>query len=315
MNTEKFFLIAEADSDRADVYISSCVEDSRSKIQKWIRSGGLLINDKPAKVNTAVKKNDVISLEIPISENTDVKPQNIPLDIIYEDDDLCVVNKHKGMVVHPAPGNPDGTLVNALLYHFKTLSSIGGAERPGIVHRIDKDTSGLLVIAKNDFTHEMLAEQFASHNARRSYLCLAAGNFREESGTVDAPIARHPHDRKRMAVVQGGRRAVTHWSVLKRFGDATYLSVELETGRTHQIRVHMAYIKHPILGDPVYGNAAPKLGLSSQALHGYKLVFAHPRTGERMEFSCSLPEDFLKALRSLSHDKDEIFLPKNGGAE
>ena len=203
------------------------------------------------------------------------------------------------MVVHPAPGNNSGTLVNALLYHFGTLSKSGGAARPGIVHRIDKMTSGLLVVAKNDSAHEALAKQFASHSAHREYLCLVHGNLKEDAGTINAPIGRHPADRKRMTVAAGGRSAVTHWRVLERFGTVTLLDVSLETGRTHQIRVHMAYIKHPILGDEVYGSPAEKLKLNGQALHGYRLTFVHPRTQTEMTFTAAVPEDFQYALQKL----------------
>ena len=300
MNTETVVLIAESDAPRADIYLASSLDASRSQIQKWVQNGGLTINGKIAKSNTAVKKGDILNLQIPEEEQQEVKPQNIPLDIVYEDDSICVINKPKGMVVHPGPGNQDGTLVNALLFHFDQLSGIGGADRPGIVHRIDKDTSGLLVVAKNDRAHEKLAAQFADHSAHRSYVCLVHGNMRDEYGTIDAPIGRHPVDRKRMTVIASGRKAVTHWQVLRRFGDTTLLRVNLETGRTHQIRVHMAYIKHPILGDPVYGSPAPKLGLYSQALHGYKLCFIHPETGIRTEFIVPVTEDFKVALERLS---------------
>ena len=302
MNTETIVLIAETDAPRADAYLAGVTEYTRSQIQKWLKDGALLLNGKPAKPNTAIRTGDALRLSVPEPQELNVVPQNIPIDIVYEDDDLCVIHKPKGMVVHPAPGNPDGTLVNALLYHFKQLSGVGGATRPGIVHRIDRDTSGLVVVAKNDFAHERLAAQFADHSAHRSYVCLIHGNFKEDSGTIDAPIGRHPTDRKRMAVVPNGRRAVTHWQVIERYGDATFLRVELETGRTHQIRVHMAYQKHPILGDPVYGSTAPKLGLYSQALHGYRLTFKHPATGEGMTFSAPLPEDFQTALRRLSQN-------------
>lgn len=300
MSAETVILVAEADAPRADLYLASCMEASRSQIQKWIRGGGFLINGKEAKSNTAVKIGDILSLKIQDEEERPIEPQEMPLNIVYEDDSVCVVNKPKGLVVHPGPGNPDGTMVNALLYHFDSLSGIGGSDRPGIVHRIDKDTSGLLVVAKNDRVHERLAAQFADHTAHRSYVCLVHGNMREDTGTIDAPIGRHPTDRKRMAVIQTGRKAVTHWQVLSRYGDVTLLKVELETGRTHQIRVHMAYCKHPILGDPVYGSPAPKLGLYSQALHGYRLSFIHPDTGKRVTFTAPLTDDFICALKRLS---------------
>ena len=299
MNTETIVLVAESDASRADAYLAANTEYTRSQLQKWIKDDALLINSKQGKTNTPIKAGDRLLLRIPESRELSVLPQDIPLSIVYEDDDICIIHKPKGMVVHPAPGNPDGTLVNALLYHFESLSHIGGAARPGIVHRIDRDTSGLLAVAKNDFTHEQLAAQFADHSAHRSYVCLVHGNWKEDHGTIDAPIGRHPIDRKRMAVVQDGKRAVTHWQVLERFGDATFLQVELETGRTHQIRVHMAYCKHPILGDPVYGSTAPKLGLYTQALHGYKLTLTHPRTGVRMTFTAPMPEDMCIALKRL----------------
>ena len=300
MSSETVVLVVESDASRADIYLASVLEASRSQIQKWVQLGGLTINGKTAKSNVSVKKGDILNLQIPDQEQQTVEPQNIPINIVYEDNAVCVVNKPKEMVVHPGPGNQCGTLVNALLFHFEQLSEIGGANRPGIVHRIDKDTSGLLVIAKNDRVHEKLAAQFADHSAHRSYICLVHGNLKDEAGTINAPIGRHPVDRKKMAVVSSGRNAVTHWQVLRRFGDATLLRVELETGRTHQIRVHMSYIKHPILGDPVYGSPAPKLGLFSQALHGYKLCFIHPESGERVEFTAPITEDFKVALKRLS---------------
>ncbi len=300
MTTETILLIAETNAPRIDAYLAANTEFSRSKLQKLMNDGAVVLNGKPCKASAEVKLGDVIRLFVP-QENEGLlpEPEDIPLDVVYEDADLAVINKPKGMVVHPAPGNPNGTLVNALLYRFRTLSETGGETRPGIVHRIDKLTSGLLVVAKNDFTHEALAGQFAAHTAHREYMCIVHGNLKEDSGTVDAPIGRHKTDRKRMAVTEDGRRAVTHWRVLERFGTETLLDVSLETGRTHQIRVHMAYIKHPIVGDEVYGSAAPKLGLNGQALHGYRLTFTHPRTGETMTFTAPLPEDFKTALTRL----------------
>ena len=229
------------------------------------------------------------------------RPQNIPLDVVYEDQDVIVVNKPTGMVVHPAPGHPDGTLVNALLYHCgESLSGIGGQKRPGIVHRIDRDTSGLLIAAKNDFAHQKLSAQLQDHTLARIYRCIVIGNLREDSGTVDAPIGRHPVDRKRMAVVrQGGREAVTHWEVIARYPGVTHLRCRLETGRTHQIRVHLAYIGHPILGDTVYGAKKPVAGLTGQCLHAVGLRFIHPRTGEPVELTCPLPEEFVRMLEKL----------------
>lgn len=300
MTTETILLIAETEAPRIDAFLASNTEFSRSKLQKLIKEGLVERNGKPCKANAEVKAGDAIRLHLPAEPDESLPaPENIPLDVVYEDEDLAVINKPKGMVVHPAPGNPSGTLVNALLYRFRTLSATGGETRPGIVHRIDRLTSGLLVVAKNDAAHEALARQFAQHTAHREYLCLVHGNMKEDSGTVDAPIGRHRTDRKRMAVTDDGRRAVTHWRVLERFGNETLLDVALETGRTHQIRVHMAYIKHPIVGDEVYGSAAPKLGLNGQALHGYRLTFTHPRTNETMTFTAPLPDDFVTALHRL----------------
>jgi 23S rRNA pseudouridine1911/1915/1917 synthase len=307
MTRETILLIAETEAPRIDAFLAVNTELSRSKLQKLIKDGAVERNGKPCKANTEVKPGDVIRIETP--EDTDgllPEPENIPLDVVYEDEDLAVINKPKGMVVHPAPGNPNGTLVNALLYRFQSLSGTGGEIRPGIVHRIDRLTSGLLVVAKNDAAHEALAKQFALHTAHREYLCIVHGNLKEDSGTVDAPIGRHKIDRKRMAVTEDGRRAVTHWRVLERYGTETLLDVALETGRTHQIRVHMAYIKHPIVGDEVYGSAAPKLGLNGQALHGYRLTFTHPATGEKITFTAPLPEDFKTALKRLGGIPESI---------
>ena len=302
MTTETNLLIAETDAARIDAYLADNTEFSRSKLQKLIKDGAVFKNDRTCKPNTEVKAGDTIRIVAPITEGEVLpKAEDIPLDVVFEDEDLAVVNKPKGMVVHPAPGNETGTLVNALLYRFGTLSEANGP-RPGIVHRIDRFTSGLLVVAKNDAAHEALSRQFAAHTAHREYVCLVHGNLKEDSGTVDAPIGRHKTDRKRMAVVENGRNAVTHWRVLERFGAETLLDVALETGRTHQIRVHMAYIKHPILGDEVYGSPAPKLGLNGQALHGYRLTFTHPKTGELLSFTAPIPEDFRHALRLLGSD-------------
>ena len=269
----------------------------------------MLLNGKPAKANAKVNIGDMVELFFPPPAVTDILPEDLPLSIIYEDSDIAVIDKAKGMVVHPAPGNPSGTLVNAIMYHIRDLSGIGGELRPGIVHRIDKMTSGLLVIAKNDAAHRSLSAQIKAHTARRTYLALVEGNLREEEGTVNAPIGRHHMDRKRMAVVPDGREAVTHWRVLRRFGEFTLLRADLETGRTHQIRVHMNHIKHPVAGDKVYGPEKPKLGLNGQALHAAKLVLTHPSTGQRMEFYAPLPEYFRAALRRLGwNDKEEIQL-------
>ena len=241
-----------------------------------------------------------IAVTLPEPEPVEAVPQDIPLDVVYEDADVIVVNKPSGMVVHPAPGHPDGTLVNALLYHCAgTLSGVGGALRPGIVHRIDRDTSGLIIAAKNDAAHQYLSAQLADHTLARTYECIVVGKLREDRGTVDAPIARHPTDRKRMAVVAGGREAVTHWEVIARYPGYTHVRCRLETGRTHQIRVHMAYIGHPILGDTVYGAKKDVPGLTGQCLHAVGLRFLHPRTHEVVELSCPLPEEFTRMLQKI----------------
>ena len=241
-----------------------------------------------------------IAVTLPEPEPVEAVPQDIPLDVVYEDADVIVVNKPSGMVVHPAPGHPDGTLVNALLYHCAgTLSGVGGALRPGIVHRIDRDTSGLIIAAKNDAAHQYLSAQLADHTLARTYECIVVGKLREDRGTVDAPIARHPTDRKRMAVVAGGREAVTHWEVIARYPGYTHVRCRLETGRTHQIRVHMAYIGYPILGDTVYGAKKEVPGLTGQCLHAVGLRFLHPRTHEVVELSCPLPEEFTRMLQKI----------------
>ena len=296
---------ADAGGDRLDVFAAKMSGETRSCIQRLIQEGHVLLNGKNAKANAKVAAGDTVDLFFPPPAMTDLVAEDIPLSVIYEDSDIAVIDKPKGMVVHPAPGNPSGTLVNAIMYHIKDLSGIGGEMRPGIVHRIDKMTSGLLVIAKNDAAHRSLSAQIKEHSARRTYLALVEGNFREEEGTVDAPIGRHRTDRKRMAVVPDGREAVTHWKVLKRFGEFTLVRADLETGRTHQIRVHLSHIKHPVAGDVVYGPDRPKLGLDGQALHAAKLVLTHPSTGERMEFFAPLPEYFSTALRKLGMGAEE----------
>ncbi|MCL2694913.1 MAG: RluA family pseudouridine synthase [Clostridiales bacterium] len=295
-------IIADKDAARLDAYLAEVTELSRSQAQRRIKEGRVLVNGAPCKVNLPVKQGDCIAVDSGQVTVDSVEPQDIPLDIVYEDDFLIVINKPQGLVVHPAAGNSDGTLVNALLFAGVGLSGLGGDLRPGIVHRIDKMTSGLLVVAKDDKTHLALAEQFGAHTASRSYLALVHGNIKTDSGTVDANVGRHPKHRKKMAVTAGGRHAVTHYTVLARFGVATLLRLELETGRTHQIRVHMAHLKHPVLGDEVYGTAAPKLGLTGQALHGFALQFVHPKTGERVSFTAPLPQTFLSALKKLGWD-------------
>ena len=302
MEQREYIVEAEGAGQRIDRFLSG--EDtglSRSALQGLVAEGHVLCNGRAPAKSLKLKAGDIILLEIPDAKPIEAVPQEIPLDIVYEDAHLLVVNKPKGMVVHPAPGNPDGTLVNALLYHCgESLSGIGGQKRPGIVHRIDRDTSGLIIAAKNDAAHLALAAQLADHTLARTYECLAVGNFREDSGTVDAPIGRHPVDRKRMAVVrQGGREAVTHWEVIARYPGVTHLRCRLETGRTHQIRVHLAYIGHPILGDTVYGAKKPVAGLTGQCLHAVGLRFIHPRTGEPVELTCPLPEEFVRMLEKL----------------
>ena len=293
------FYTAREDCKRLDVFLSGESEYSRSRIQAWIEEGRVTMQGKVCRSRDGIRSGDTVSVDVPETKHTELVPEDIPLNIVYEDEDVCVIDKPRGMVVHPAPGNESGTLVNALMYHFGELSTIGGEFRPGIVHRIDKMTSGLLVVAKNDRAHEALAEQFATHTAGRKYLAIVHGNIKEDSGTVDAPIDRHPVDRKRMAVVEGGRPAVTHFEVLERFTKATLIACRLETGRTHQIRVHMAYVKHPLLGDSAYCSAPDQFGLGGQALHGYRLSFTHPKTGERLSFSSPLPDCMRNALKKL----------------
>lgn len=292
-----FLETAKEKGERLDVFAAGITGETRSFVQRLIQDGAVTVNGSPCRANTRLKVGDSVEIRIAAPAVTALVPENIPLNIVYEDADIAVIDKPKGMVVHPAPGNESGTLVNAVMYHIKDLSGIGGELRPGIVHRIDKLTSGLLVIAKNDFAHRSLAEQMKVHAAERIYLAIVNGNIKEDSGTVDAPIGRHPTDRKRMAVVRDGREAVTHWRVLERYGDHTLIAARLRTGRTHQIRVHMAYSKHPVSGDTVYGPEKNRLGLEGQALHAARLFLTHPRSGERMEFRSQLPAYFESALR------------------
>ncbi len=298
--TELVFSASTEDSGiRVDRFLQARLPDhSRSAIQKWMEDGCVLVNGKSVAKNYKLSGACEILVRIPEPQELQVRAENIPLDIVYEDDDLLVVNKPKGMVVHPAPGNSDGTLVNALLYHCKgSLSGINGVIRPGIVHRIDKDTSGLLMVAKNDRAHLGLAEQIKEHSFDRVYETVVYGQFKEDSGTVNAPIGRHPVDRKRMAVTAShSREAVTHFQVLERLNGFTHLRVQLETGRTHQIRVHMAYIGHPVAGDPVYGPRKVISELHGQCLHAREIGFTHPVTGERMHFSSPLPDYFVRFL-------------------
>lgn len=287
---------------RADVWLAEAVEGlTRSAAARLLEEGRVLSGGKPLSKSFQLTGTETVEVTLPEPAPVELIPQDIPLDVVYEDSDVIVVNKPKGLVVHPAPGHPDGTLVNALLFHCgSSLSGVGGALRPGIVHRIDRDTSGLIIAAKNDLAHRGLAAQLQDHTLARVYECIVTGALREDSGTVDAPIGRHPADRKRMAVVSGGRRAVTHWTVLARFPGFTHLRCHLETGRTHQIRVHMAYIGHPILGDTVYGARKPVPGLQGQCLHAVGLQFLHPRTGEPIRLQCGLPPEFQEQLKKLS---------------
>ena len=291
----------ESKNQRLDAFLASSLDGlTRSQAARLIESGEVAVNGKTAGKSYRLAGGEDIAVTLPEPEPVEAVPQDIPLDVVYEDADVIVVNKPSGMVVHPAPGHPDGTLVNALLYHCAgTLSGVGGALRPGIVHRIDRDTSGLIIAAKNDAAHQYLSAQLADHTLARTYECIVAGALREDRGTVDAPIARHPTDRKRMAVVAGGREAVTHWEVIARYPGYTHVRCRLETGRTHQIRVHMAYIGHPILGDTVYGAKKEVPGLTGQCLHAVGLRFLHPRTHEVVELSCPLPDEFTRMLQKI----------------
>ena len=287
---------------RLDAFLSADGALTRSQAARLIAEGRVRVNDKPAAKSARLSGGETVTVDVPQLRETALPPQDIPLDVVYEDDDVIVVNKPTGLVVHPAPGHPDGTLVNALLHHCgDSLSGIGGEKRPGIVHRIDRDTSGLIIAAKNDAAHLALSAQLKDHSLSRTYECLVTGNMKQDSGTVDAPIGRSSADRKKMAVVPTGRRAVTHWEVVARYPGVTHLRCRLETGRTHQIRVHMAYIGHPILGDTVYGAKKPVPGLTGQCLHATGLRFIHPRTGEPVELHCPLPPEFTAMLQKLQN--------------
>ena len=293
---------AEESGDRIDALLARAVGDlSRSAAQRLLEEGLVLLDGRPVRKNYKCAAGERFTVLLPEAQDIPLAAQDIPLDVVYEDGDVIVVNKPRGMVVHPAPGHPDGTLVNALLWHCgDSLSGIGGEKRPGIVHRIDKDTSGLLIAAKNDFAHQALSAQLADRSLSRVYEAVARGGFREDSGTVDRPIGRHPADRKRMAVTEkNSRPAVTHWEVLARYSGYTHIRCILETGRTHQIRVHMASIGHPLLGDGVYGAPSPEKGLAGQCLHARRLKFVHPRTGERVELETPLPPYFEEVLARL----------------
>ena len=305
METRTLQVNPEDAGARLDAWLACRMPDvTRSAAARLCEEGRVCSAGRPLAKNHRLTGAETVSVALPDPAPIEAAPEDIPLDVVYEDGDVIVVNKPKGLVVHPAPGHPDGTLVNALLHHCgDSLSGIGGALRPGIVHRIDRDTSGLLIAAKNDFAHQRLSAQLQDHTLSRVYRCIVVGNLREDSGTVDAPIGRCPADRKKMAVVAGGRPAVTHWTVLERLPGHTYVECRLETGRTHQIRVHMASIGHPILGDTVYGSKKPVPGLQGQCLHAVGLRFLHPRTGEAVELWCELPEEFQAQLRRLESRK------------
>ena len=295
-------LTADQNGERLDAFLSRRGDNlSRSAAQKLIEAGAVRLNGKLPKKNDRLSLGDTVEYTIPEPKEVDIAPKDIPLEIVYEDEDVAVINKPKGLVVHPAAGHQDDTLVNGLLYAMgDSLSGINGELRPGIVHRIDKDTSGLLAIAKNDLAHTVLASQLKDHSMARTYEAIVCGSFREDSGTVDAPIGRHPTDRKKMCVTQrNSKPAVTHWEVVERFRGYTHIRCRLETGRTHQIRVHMAYIGHPILGDTVYGHKKPELGQSSQCLHAGALCFRHPRDGRPVLVFAPLPDYFQQVLEKL----------------
>ena len=297
-------IVAEESGERIDALLARTAEDlSRSAAQRLLEQGMVLLEGRPVPKNRRCRAGECYTVILPDTAEVPLVPQELPLDIVYEDEDLVVVNKARGMVVHPAPGHPDGTLVNALLWHCgDSLSGVGGEKRPGIVHRIDKDSSGLLIAAKNDRAHLALSAQLSDHSLARVYEAVVRGRLLEESGTVDRPIGRHPTDRKRMAVTEkNGRPAVTHWEVLARYPGYTHVRCRLETGRTHQIRVHMASVGHPLLGDGVYGAPCPDKGLSGQCLHARELRFVHPRTGEPVHLQTDLPPYFTEVLSRLGN--------------
>lgn len=303
---ENIIEICEQESgERIDALLAQSAEGlSRSAAQNLLNAGAVFVNGRAVKKNYRVCTGDTVSFAMPELQETELVPQDIPLDIVYEDSDVLVVNKARGMVVHPAAGHPDGTLVNALMYHCgDELSGIGGVKRPGIVHRIDKDTSGLLIVAKNDFAHLKLSAQLSDRSLSRVYEAVVRGRLREDSGTIDAPVGRHPTDRKKMAVTdKGSRNAVTHWEVIARYNGYTHLRCRLETGRTHQIRVHMAHIGHPLLGDFTYGSPSPEKGLAGQCLHARELKFIHPKTDEPVHIETELPDYFKDVLSRLGNE-------------
>lgn len=297
MESKEFLVNAQEAEARLDIFLIGRIEGSRSFIQNLIKADHVSVNQKARKPNYRLTEGDVVAVSIPEAESVEIIPEDIPLDYIYEDHDIVIVNKPRGMVVHPAISNYSGTLVNALLFHCKDLSGINGAIRPGIVHRLDKDTSGVMMAAKNDMAHMGLAEQVKEHSAKRTYLALVQGNIVEEKGTIKAPIGRHPKDRMKMAVVfENSKEAITHFTVLERFGHHTLVECVLETGRTHQIRVHFAYIGHPVVNDPFYGYRKMDFPIQGQALHSHTLDIIHPISNKKMHFEADIPEDFLNCI-------------------
>ena len=301
---KEYIVSQEEKGKRLDTYIPSVDTDiTRTSAQRLIEDGNILVNGKNAKVSYKIQENDKISVEIPKPKQIELKAQNIPIEIIYEDSDIIVVNKPKGMVVHPANGNPDGTLVNAIMAICKdSLSGIGGEIRPGIVHRIDKDTSGLLIVAKNDNAHVKMSEQIKNHEVKKTYIALVRGVFKENEATIDMPIGRSPSDRKKMAVDKNGKEAVTHFKVIKRYNKYTYIKVKIDTGRTHQIRVHLSQIGYPIVGDAVYSNGKNPWGVEGQCLHAKSIRFKHPTTGKEMFIEAKIPEYFQDIIDDLKKD-------------
>ena len=297
---KEYFTVENQEGERIDRYLSEEMEDrSRSYIQKLIKDQYVIVNQKPVKANYRLSLGDMVEITLPEAKEPDIIPENIPLDILYEDQDIIIVNKPKQMVVHPAPGHYSGTLVNALMYHCgQELSGINGTMRPGIVHRIDMDTTGSLIVCKNDMAHQSLSDQLKVHSIKRVYVAIVHGNIKEDNGTVNAPIGRHPTERKKMSIhTKNGRNAITHYKVLERFGEYTYIQCALETGRTHQIRVHLASIGHPLVGDQVYGpRKCPFPKLQGQTFHAKTLGIIHPRTGEYLEINAPLPDYFIELL-------------------
>ncbi|MDD4045949.1 MAG: RluA family pseudouridine synthase [Tissierellia bacterium] len=299
-DNKEIILISDVENKRIDVYISERLSESRNSIQKLIGDGNITVNERGVKANYKVKINDKIKAVIPPPVILDVEAENIALDIVYEDDDLAVVNKPQGMVVHPSAGHYSGTLVNGLMYHLKNLSTINGVMRPGIVHRLDKNTSGLMLVAKNDRAHNFLAKCLKEHSINRIYYALVQGNIKEDEGEINAPLGRSEKDRKKRTVTnKNSKEAITNFWVVERYGNYTLVKLKLKTGRTHQIRVHMKHISHPVVGDDVYGSKSNKFGLEGQLLHSKILGFVHPTTGKYMEFESELPDYFLKVLKKI----------------